>query len=52
VFHAENEGLITAEIELESENESFEKPEWVGEDVSLDFKYSNGNLSKKPYKYW
>lgn len=51
-FHGENEGLIVAEIELETENESFEKPDWAGEDVSLDFKYSNGNLSKKPYKSW
>lgn len=51
-FHGENEGLVVAEIELELENESFEKPDWVGEDVSLDFKYSNGNLSKKPYKSW
>lgn len=51
-FHGENQGLIVAEIELTSEDELFEKPKWVGEDVSLDFKYSNGNLSKKPYTSW
>lgn len=51
-FHGENEGLVIAEIELTSEGESFEKPGWLGEDISLDYKYTNNNLAKKSYKSW
>lgn len=50
VFHGENEGLIVAEIELSSEDESFDLPEWAGEEVSGDPKYYNAMLAKYPYK--
>ena len=52
VFFGENEGLLVAEIELKSENESFEKPFWIGEEVSHDARYYNANLEKKPYTSW
>jgi len=51
-FYEENEGLVIAEIELSSENEDFEKPEWIGEEVTGDEKYYNSMLTKKPYKSW
>ena len=51
-FHGENEGLIMAEIELESETEIFEKPSWLGEEVTNDKRYYNSYLSKNPYKNW
>lgn len=44
VFHDKNEGLIVAEIELGSENETFEKPEWLGEEVTGNPRYYNANL--------
>ncbi len=46
VFHDKNEGLVIAEIELESENEIFEKPEWLGEEVTGDARYYNSMLIK------
>lgn len=49
-FYGENEGLILAEIELQSEDETFEKPEWLGKEVTDDPRYYNAMLSKKPYK--
>lgn len=49
-FLGDNFGLILAEIELNSEDENFEKPNWVGEEVSKDPKYFNSNLAKNPYK--
>lgn len=52
VFHAENEGLILAEIELESEDETFERPDWIGKEVTDDFRYFNSYLSKNPFKNW
>jgi adenylate cyclase len=52
VFTGENEGLIIAEIELKEENESFQKPEWLGEEVTQDKRYSNSNLSTKPWTSW
>ena len=51
-FFGENEGLIIAEIELQSEDEAFEKPEWLGEEVTNNVKYYNSHLSKNPYKNW
>lgn len=44
VFHGRNEGLIIAEIELASEDEPFEKPEWLGEEVTGRAEYFNSNL--------
>ena len=52
VFHGENEGLIMAEIELESENDAFDKPNWLGKEVTGDKRYYNSYLSKEPYKSW
>ncbi|HET8737183.1 MAG TPA: CYTH domain-containing protein [Pricia sp.] len=51
-FQGENEGLILAEIELQSENQAFPKPAWLGEEVTGQIKYYNSQLSKKPYKSW
>jgi len=51
-FHGENEGLIIAEIELESEDQQFTKPSWVGMEVTDDSRYYNANLAKNPYKNW
>jgi len=51
-FYGENEGLVMAEIELESETESFEKPDWLGEEVTNDKRYYNAYLSKNPFKSW
>ena len=52
VFHAENAGLVIAEIELASEDESFEHPSWLGAEVSADARYKNSKLSKNPYSSW
>ena len=51
-FFGDNEGLIIAEVELESENETFEKPTWLGEEVTGQIKYYNSQLSKHPYNTW
>lgn len=51
-FFGENKDLIIAEIELEDENETFLKPDWLGEEVTGNRKYYNSQLSKKPYKTW
>lgn len=51
-FHGENKGLIMAEIELISETETFEKPNWLGIEVTNDKRYYNSYLSKNPYKNW
>jgi len=52
VFGGENEGLIVAEIELQSEEQSFELPGWCGREVSDDPRYYNVNLAKHPYSKW
>lgn len=52
VFQGANEGLIIAEIELENENETFEKPHWLGKEVTGDVRYYNSYLSNSPYKNW
>ena len=52
VFQGDNEGLIVAEIELSSEEETFELPPWVGEEVTGDAKYYNAVLSQKPFNQW
>jgi adenylate cyclase len=52
VFQGENQGLVIAEIELPHENEVFEKPYWLGRDVTADPRYSNANLAKTPYRSW
>jgi adenylate cyclase len=52
VFSGDNEGLIVAEIELDTEDEQFDLPPWVGQEVSFDERYYNSNLSVNPFKNW
>lgn len=51
-FYGDNEGLVVAEIELNSEDETFTKPDWLGEEVTGDVKYFNAMLMKNPFKNW
>ncbi|MBF0380645.1 MAG: CYTH domain-containing protein [Magnetococcales bacterium] len=51
-FEGENKGLLVAEVELKEAGQSFNKPDWVGEDVSDDDRYFNSNLIKHPYSQW
>ena len=51
-FYGDNNGLIIAEIELQSKTEVFEKPNWLGDEVTGDVKYYNSQLSKHPYQKW
>jgi CYTH domain-containing protein len=51
-FFGENEGLVFAEVELDDENQEFEKPSWIGEEVTGDPRYFNSNLTKHPYSKW
>lgn len=52
IFEGDNAGLMVAEIELKSEDEAFEIPDWIGEEVSSDPRYYNSNLVKNPYSRW
>jgi len=52
VFAADNAGLIVAEIELEREDQPFEMPPWLGEEVTADTRYLNVNLALYPYNQW
>lgn len=52
VFHGENEGLVLAELELESEDEPVELPDWVAEEVTYDPRYYNANLVVEPFGRW
>jgi len=51
-FLGENAGLVVAEIELQSESQTFVKPNWVGDEVTHDARYYNSNLVSNPYKKW
>lgn len=51
-FFGENEGLVIAEIELSEANEAFEKPAWLGKEVTGDVRYYNSQLTRIPYKNW
>jgi adenylate cyclase len=51
-FHGENQGLLIAEIELASERAEFERPDWVGQEVSDDPRYFNASLVKNPFSRW
>ncbi len=51
-FCGDNEGLVVAEIELPSEDHPFDKPEWLGEEVTGVDRYYNSMLVKNPYKNW
>lgn len=52
VFHGANEGLVVAEIELESPEESFPHPEWLSEEVTGDKRYYNSWLAAHPFSTW
>lgn len=52
VFSGENQGLTVAEVELHSENEAFEKPDWLDREVTGDNRYYNSQLSKIPFSKW
>ena len=51
-FLGDNEGLITAEIELDNETDEFQKPDWLSDEVSDQNKYYNSSLSTHPFKSW
>ena len=51
-FFGENEGLIFAEVELDSEDQDIALPEWIGEEVTGDHRYFNSNLIRNPFKNW
>lgn len=51
-FLGENAGLVVAEVELESEQQAFVKPDWIGEEVTHDARYFNANLLRHPYSKW
>ncbi|MCB1671039.1 MAG: CYTH domain-containing protein [Gammaproteobacteria bacterium] len=52
IFGGDNEGLIVAELELESEQQEVELPDWIDREVTLDPRFSNFSLSRVPYKSW
>lgn len=51
-FAGDNAGLVVAEVELESEGQEFQKPEWLGEEVTADPRYFNASLIRHPYTRW
>lgn len=51
-FYGENEGLVIAEVELSSPDEPFEKPDFIGQEVTGDARYYNAQLMRHPYKDW
>jgi adenylate cyclase len=52
IDQGENAGLVVAEIELGSEDEAFEKPDWIGQEVTGDPRYYNSSLIRLPYSKW
>lgn len=51
-FLGDNAGLIVAEVELESEEQPVDLPDWIGEEVTADRRYANSNLAQRPFKSW
>lgn len=51
-FYGDNQGLVVAEVELASETEPFEKPAFIGREVTGDVRYYNSQLMKHPYAEW
>lgn len=51
-FFGDNQGLVMAELELSDESEAYEKPDWLGEEVTNDERYYNAYLSKNPFSKW
>ena len=52
IFHGDNEGLVVAEVELKSETEAVDLPDWVLDEVTSDSRYYNSNLLSQPFKDW
>ena len=52
VFHGDNEGLVVAEVELAAPDEPFERPSWLGVEVTEDVRYYNARLARHPYRTW
>ena len=52
VFHGANEGLVVAEVELDSPDEEFERPSWLGTEVTDDERYYNARLARRPWREW
>lgn len=52
VFEGENAGLVVAEVELESADQAFARPEWVGAEVTHDRRYYNADLARRPFAEW
>jgi adenylate cyclase len=52
VFKGANEGLVVAEVELESEDQVFIRPDWLGEEVTADRRYYNASLARRPFRDW
>jgi CYTH domain-containing protein len=51
-FSGKNKGLVLAEIELTHEDQAFDKPDWLGKEVSFDSRYFNSALAKNPFSQW
>ncbi|HEY6162349.1 MAG TPA: CYTH domain-containing protein [Bacteroidia bacterium] len=51
-FSGKNAGLLVAEVELDSEEEKFERPEWIDKEVTTDKRYSNASLAARPFSEW
>ena len=51
-FHGDNDGLVVAEVELENADETFERPPFLGKEVTGDKRYYNSSLTRFPFKYW
>ncbi len=52
IFYGENDGLKLAEVELQTEDEGFHLPEWIGAEVTDDRRYANSHLAEEPYRTW
>jgi len=52
VFEGANAGLVVAEVELDSEDQTLERPSWLGDEVSADPRYRNSALARRPYSTW
>ena len=50
--HGVNDGLVVAEIELHDEEEIIARPDWIGREITTDFRYSNSALSEQPFREW
>ncbi len=51
-FYGDNEGLLLAEVELKSEDETYEKPDFIGQEVTGDRRYYNSHLLSQPFSLW